>query len=83
MKNNGIMKSLTGILDRDSKKRKKKDAINQVLKKLRKKKNKLKKKLVAASGKKEKSAIAAKLKVNRAQRKKGVQALRDLDGKGN
>jgi len=81
MKSNGIMKSLQGILDLDSKKRKKKDAINTVLKKLRKKKNKLKKKLESASGKREKSTIAAKLKVNRAQRKKGVQALRALDGK--
>jgi hypothetical protein len=51
------------------------------LKKLKKREITLKKKAGDAKGGKEKNAFVAKLKVIRAQRKKGVKALRKLSGK--
>jgi hypothetical protein len=79
MKTKDIAKSLRRAVDRDG--GKKKGAIKKVLKKLKQKDIKLKKQLDAAKKGKEKKAILAKLKVNRAHRKKGVKILRDLGGK--
>ncbi|MDP6788279.1 MAG: hypothetical protein QF830_04660 [Rhodospirillales bacterium] len=83
MKTKDIVKSLGAALDLDNKKKKKKaDALRKILKKLKKKEINLKERRKAAKSGKEKSALAAKLKVNRAHRKKGVKVLRKLSGKG-
>lgn len=80
MKTKGIIKSLKNIINLSGKK-KKKDSLKKILKKLRKREVMLKKKIEGASGGKEKNALEAKLKVIRAQRKKGIKALRKLSGK--
>ena len=49
---------------------------------MKKKERKLKEKLASAKGAKERAEIASKIKVNRAHRKKGVEAYRKLSGKG-
>ena len=82
MKTKDIFVSLGKALGLDSKKKKKKvDALRNILKKLKKKEIKLKEKQKAAKGGKEKNALVDKLKVNRAHRKKGVKVLRELSGK--
>jgi len=82
MKTKDIVDSLGSALDLDSKKKKKKaDALKKILKKLKKKGIRLKERHKAAKSAKEKKALVAKLKVNRAHRKKGVKALRESSGK--
>ena len=80
MKSKGIVKSLKNIINISSKK-KKRDALKKILKKLKKREITLKKKAGDAKSGKEKNALVAKLKVIRAQRKKGIKALRKLSGK--
>lgn len=82
MKTSDIVKSLRDALDLEGdKKKKKKAAIKKILAKLRKKESKLKKKIDDAGNDKEKKTLTAKLKVSHAHRKKGVEALRKLNGK--
>ena len=82
MKTKDIVKSLGNALGLDSKKKKKKlDALRKILKKLKKKEIRLKEKHKVAKSGKERKALAAKLKVNRIHRKKGVKVLRQLSGK--
>ena len=82
MKTKDIVKSLGSALDLDNKKKKKKaDALRKILKKLKRKETNLKERLKGAKSGKEKSALVAKLKVNRAHRKKGVKVLRKLSSK--
>ena len=80
MKTSTVVNSLRDILDLGSKK-KKKAALKKILKKLKKKQIGLKKKLAATQGDKGKKALTAKLKVNHTHRKKGLKALRMLNGK--
>ena len=80
MKSSKIVKYLQAALDKDN--AKKKGALKKIIDKMKKKDRKLKAKLAAAKDEKERAAIVAKLKVNRAHRKKGVMALRKLSGKG-
>ncbi|MDP6428705.1 MAG: hypothetical protein QGH73_09695 [Rhodospirillales bacterium] len=83
MKTSNIIKSLRDVLDHESgKKKKQKAALKKILAKLRKKEAKLKKKIEGADSDKARKALTAKLKVSRAHRKKGVAALRKLNGKG-
>ena len=79
MKNSKIAKYLHEALNQDS--AKKKAALKKIINKMKKKQRKLKDKLAAAKTEKERAAIMAKLKVNRAHRKKGVKAFRELSGK--
>lgn len=74
MKTKAIFKSLRNALDK-KKDKKKKDALESVLKKLKRKEAKLKAKVEDAKGGKEKKALVAKLKVNQAHRKKGEKVL--------
>lgn len=79
MKNSKIAKYLHEALNKDN--AKKKAALKKIIDKMKKKGRKLKANLSAAKTDKERKAIAAKLKVNRAHRKKGVKAYRKLSGK--
>ena len=81
MKTKDILRSLGAALDLDGKKKRKVEALRKILKKLKKKEINLKEKYKAAKSAKEKKALAAKLKVNRTHRKKGVKVLRKLSGK--
>lgn len=82
MKTKDIIKSLGSTFNIGGKKKKKKiDALKKVLRKLKKKEIRLREKQKAAKSGKEKKALVAKLKVNRAHRKKGVKVLRELSGK--
>ena len=56
-------------------------AVKKMIAKLKKKSRKLKLKLAEAKTNQEIASIEAKIKVNRAQRKKGVEAYRKLSGK--
>ena len=56
-------------------------AVKKMITKLKKKGRKLKLKRAGAKTSQEISALDAKIKVNRAQRKKGVEAYRKLSGK--
>lgn len=80
MKNRDIIKSLQRAFDLDNTKEKK-AALKKALKKLKKKQIKFKRKLEDAKSSLEKSKIEAKLKINQLHRKKGMKALRELDGK--
>lgn len=79
MKSSKIIKYLKAALNQDD--AQKKAALKKVLDKIKKKGRKLKAKLAAAKSDKEKAEIQAKIKVNRAHRKKGIDALRKLNGK--
>jgi len=82
MKTSNILKSLREVLDLESgKKKKKKAALKKILAKLKKKEAKFKRKIEDADNDEEKKAFEAKLKVSHAHRKKGVEALRNLNGK--
>jgi len=80
MKSSKIVKYLNEALNQNN--AKKKTALKKIIDKMKKKDRKLKAKLIAAKSDKEKASITAKLKVNRAHRKKGVKAYRKLSGKG-
>lgn len=79
MKSSKIVKYLHEALNMD--KAKKKSALKKIIDKMKKKDRKLKANLSAAKTDKEREAIKAKLKVNRAHRKNGVKAYRKLSGK--
>lgn len=79
MKNSKIAKYLHKALGKDDAKRK--DALIDILAKMKKKERKLKDKLDSAKSDKEREEIANKLKVNRAHRRKGIKAYRQLMGK--
>lgn len=82
MKTSNIIQSLRDTLDLESdKKEKKKAALKKILAKLKKKETKFNRKIEAAKTDKEKEAFEAKLKVSHAHRKKGIEALRKLNGK--
>lgn len=81
MKSGKIIKYLQDALNLDDDKAKKKTALMKIIDKMKKKDRKLKAKLADAKTDKEKADILAKLKVNRAHRKKGVKAYRKLNGK--
>lgn len=79
MKSSKIVKYLHQALNQGE--AKKKAALKKIIDKMKKKDRKLKAKLAAAKNDKERAVITSKLKVNRAHRKKGVKALRKLNGK--
>jgi len=79
MKSSKIVKYLQDALGQDNSK--KKGAIKKIIDKMKKKDHRLKEKLASAKSDKDKSAIKAKIEVNRAHRKKGVKAYRKLSGK--
>lgn len=76
MKNSKIINYLHEALNYDG--AKKKDAFKKIIEKIKKKEQELKMRLAAAKSEEDKAAIMVKLKVNRAHRKKGAQALRSL-----
>ncbi len=78
MKTKAMIKSLQSALEK-KKGAKKKGALESVLKNLKKKQSKLKEKIADSKSDKEKKVLSAKLKVNRAHRKKGEKALAKLD----
>ncbi|OEJ65904.1 hypothetical protein [Magnetovibrio blakemorei] len=79
MKNSKIAKYLHKALGQDDAKRK--DALIDILAKMKKKDRKLKDKLAEAKNDKERDEITNKIKVNRAHRRKGIKAYRELMGK--
>jgi len=79
MKSSKLIKYLHEALSQDN--ADKKAALRKIINKMKKKDRKLKDALAAARSDKEKAAIKAKLKVNRAHRKKGAKAFRKLSGK--
>ena len=79
MKTSKIIEYLHEILNRDDADQK--AALKKILAKLKKKSRKLKAKLAEAKTDKERAEIEGKLKVNKAHREKGVEALRQLIGK--
>lgn len=79
MKNSKIAEYLHKALSQDDTKRK--DALRDILAKMKKKDRKLKDKLDSAKNDKERDEIANKIKVNRAHRRKGIKAYRLLTGK--
>jgi hypothetical protein len=80
MKTKDLVQSLARVLDRGSKS-KKRAALKKVIKALKMKRNRIQKKLESVGSERERKGLEAKLKVIRAQRKKGLKALRKLDGK--
>jgi len=80
MKMPKMIDDLRDALDMNKKKRKK-EALQNILKKMKKKELSLKKSLSSASGK-EKKRLQDSIKVSKAHRKKGIKALRKLKGKG-
>lgn len=81
MKTKNIVKALRDILDLDNRK-KKKNALVKILKRLKKNETALKKKIGDAKGGKQKKSLLAQLKVIRAQRKKGEASLARSAAKG-
>lgn len=81
MKTKNIVKALRDILDLDNRK-KKKNALVKILKRLKKNETALKKKIGDAKGGKQKKSLLAQLKVIRAQRKKGETSLARSAAKG-
>lgn len=79
MKNSKIAKYLHKALSQDDTKRK--NALIDILAKMKKKERKLRDKLASAKSDKDREEIANKLKVNRAHRRKGIKAYRELMGK--
>ena len=77
MKTSNILKKLADALDLDNTK-KKKEALKSALKKLKKKENDYGVRLEQADNDEDKAELENKLKVVKAQRKKGVLALREL-----
>jgi len=78
MKTKATIKSLQNALKK-KKGAKKKSALESVLRNLKNKQSRLKEKIADAKSDKEKKTLNAKLKVNRAHRKKGEKALAKLD----
>ncbi|GAB6052369.1 hypothetical protein JCM17960_11890 [Magnetospira thiophila] len=76
-----LVSKLNDVLDRDGKK-KKKEALKKVLKKMKDKEVALQKKLEHCDSDKDRSDIERQIKVSKAQRQKGIKALRALKGKG-
>jgi len=77
MKTKNILQKLKAALDLDDTK-KKKSALNKAFKKLKAKKKIYKERLANTENKAEKSELEDKLKVIKAQHKKGLIALRKL-----
>ncbi len=80
MKTETVVRKLKNALDLEHKK-KKKDALKAALKKLKKKKTALKAKLEGSSSTKDKKKLKTALSVIKAQRAKGIKALREIQGK--
>jgi hypothetical protein len=78
MKTKGIGKKLRSVIDGGDKK---KGALKKVLKKLKKRDLALNGKLKGTKDDKTKKELHAKIKINRAHRKKGLKALSGLKGK--
>ncbi|MBT3359704.1 MAG: hypothetical protein HN403_08765 [Rhodospirillales bacterium] len=78
MKTKATYKPLHSALE-NKKDEKRKDALENVLKKLKKKQSKLKGKIAESKNDKRKKFLAAKLKVNRAHLKKCEKALAKID----
>jgi len=79
MKTSKIIKYLKKALNKGD--AHKKDALRDILDKMKKKERKLKNRLEKSTDEAERALLLEKLKVNQAHRKKGVEALRKLSGK--
>jgi hypothetical protein len=79
MKSSKIFRYLKKVLNKED--AQKKDALNDILSKLKKKERKIKGKLEDSTDEAERAVLLEKLKVNEAHRKKGIDALRKLNGK--
>lgn len=79
MKSSKIFRYLKKVLNKED--AQKKGALNDILSKLKKKERKIKGKLEDCTDEAERAVLLEKLKVNEAHRKKGIDALRKLNGK--
>ncbi|MBT4890604.1 MAG: hypothetical protein HON65_13735 [Rhodospirillales bacterium] len=80
MKTSSILETLASALDLNNTK-KKKEALKTALKKLKKKENSYRVRLDELDNDDDRAELKNKLKVVKAQRKKGVKALRELNEK--